>query len=196
MRFSLKYLTACLLRAICLAGTASADEAGILYWMVNKPTIVRNCETVASLKDYTSPEGYVADAARVVATKDGETVFLNLYEGTTVGGDFSLTEMIDIDLDGDFCAGPVVASLPGLNAESYTYAIELGAFDSVGGWVTLAVSDPRTFGEIAEFSKLDDLSLPPAIWQPTTYNVPEPTGGLLTLLGLAVLALRRKEMRK
>lgn len=196
MRFSLKNLTACLLGAICLAGTASADEAGILYWMVNNPTIVRNGETVASLKDYTSPEGYVADAARVVATKDGETVFLNLYEGTTVGGDFSLTEMIDIDLDGDFCAGPVVASLPGLNAESYTYAIELGAFDSVGGWVTLAVSDPRTFGEIAEFSKLDGLSLPAAIWNPTTYNVPEPTGGLLSLLGLAVLALRRKEMRK
>ena len=196
MRFSLKNLTACLLGAICLAGTASADEAGILYWMVNNPTIVRNGETVPSLKDYTSPEGYVAEAARVVATKDGETVFLNLYEGTTVGGDFSLTEMIDIDLDGDFCAGPVVASLPGLNAEFYTYAIELGAFDSVGGGATLAVSDPRTFGEIAEFSKLDGLSLPAAIWNPTTYNVPEPTGGLLSLLGLAVLALRRKEMRK
>ena len=29
MRFSLKNLTACLLGAICLAGTASADEAGV-----------------------------------------------------------------------------------------------------------------------------------------------------------------------
>ena len=196
MRFSLKNLTACLLGATCLAGTASADEAGILYWMVNNPTIVRNGETVASLKDYTSPEGYVADAARVVATTaGGETVFLKLYGDTTGGGDFALTECTEAELAGGYRTGPVVASLSGLKAESYTYAIELGTVVK-GSWVTLAVSDLRTFGEIAEFSKLDDLSLPPAIWQPTTYNVPEPTGGLLTLLGLAVLALRRKEMRK
>ena len=196
MRFSLKNLTASLLGATCLAGTASADEAGILYWMVDNPTIVRNGETVASLKDYTSPEGYVADAARVVATTaGGETVFLKLYGDTTGGGDFALTECTEAELVGGYRTGPVLASLSGLKAESYTYAIELGTVVK-GSWVTLAVSDPRTFGEIAEFSKLDDLSLPPDIWQPTTYNVPEPTGGLLTLLGLAVLALRRKEMRK
>ena len=196
MRFSLKNLTASLLGATCLAGTASADEAGILYWMVNNPTIVRNGETVASLKDYTSPEGYVADAARVVATTaGGETVFLKLYGDTTGGGGFALTECTEAELAGGYRTGPVVASLSGLNAKSYTYAIELGTVVK-GSWVTLAVSDPHTFGEIAEFSKLDGLSLPAAIWNPTTYNVPEPTGGLLTLLGLAVLALRRKEMRK
>ena len=196
MRFSLKNLTACLLGAICLAGTASADEAGILYWMVDNPTIVRNGKEVASLDKYKSPEGYVAEAARVVATTaGGETVFLKLYGDTTGGGDFALTECTEAELAGGYRTGPVVASLSGLNAKSYTYAIELGTVVK-GSWVTLAVSDPRTFDKIAEFSNLKGLDLPAAIWNPTTYNVPEPTGGLLTLLGLAVLALRRKEMRK
>lgn len=195
MKLSLKNLTTCLLGAACLTGAAHADEAGILYWMVSNPSIVRNGEPVSSLKDYKSPEGYVAEAARVVATKDGETVFLKLYEDTTGDGDFSLTKKTEADLVGGYRTGPIVASLAGLNAESYTYAIELGTVVD-GGWVTLAVSDPHTFGEIAEFSNLDGLSLPAAIWRPTTYNVPEPTGGLLSLLGLAVLALRRKEMRK
>lgn len=58
MRFSLKNLTACLLGAICLAGTASADEAGILYWMVDNPEIYRNGEKIASLSGFTSADGY------------------------------------------------------------------------------------------------------------------------------------------
>lgn len=195
MRSFLKRLALCLLASAGLAGAVRADEAGVLYWMVSNPSIVRNGKTVSSLADYKSPEGYVAEAARVVATKDGETVFLKLYEDTTGGGDFALTEWTEADLAGGYRTGPIVASLAGLKAESYTYAIELGTVVD-GGWVTLAVSDPHTFGEIAEFSNLDGLSLPAAIWRPTTYNVPEPTGGLLSLLGLAVLVLRRKEMRK
>ena len=51
-------------------------------------------------------------------------------------------------------------------------------------------SELKTLGHIVELATIDEL--PPTTWTPTTYTVPEPTGGLLFIIGGALLALRRR----
>lgn len=184
-----------LLLSIGSAGYAHADGAGVLLWMVDEPDICRNGERIASLSDFTSADGYQATAARVVATASGEegaAVYLNLcYDNGQ--GEFVDSGLTEARLVGGYRAGPIYASLGGLTVESYTYAIELGT--TVDGlWHTLAVSDPHVFSEIERFTAISGFIILNEAWMPTVYNVPEPSGGLLVLMGLALLALRRKEV--
>lgn len=176
---------------VLASGSVIADEAGVLLWMVDTPEIVDR----GSVDGYVSPEGLTATAARVVATDaDGVSVYLNLcYDAGD--GSFVETEISMATLTSDYRAGPLWASLSSLSdAESYNYAIELGTL--VGGeWNILAVSDSRTFSQLENFVQYDAMSVPIDIWTPQAYSVPEPTSGLLILIGVALLALRRKEVR-
>lgn len=172
-------------------GPAFADEAGVLLWMVDTPEIVDR----GSVDGYVSPEGLTVTAARVVATDaDGASVYLNLCYDAGDGA-FVETEISMAALTSDYRAGPLWASLSGLSdVESYYYAIELGTL--VGGsWNILAVSDPHTFAQLENFIQYDTMSVPTDIWSPHAYSAPEPTSGLLFLIGAALLALRRKEVR-
>lgn len=194
MRSFLKRLVLNLLVSAGLAGSVRADEAGVLLWMVDNPEIYRNGEKIASLSGFTSADGYQATAARVVATaEDGTSVYLNLCYANDEG-EFVESGLTEARLVDGYKAGPIVTSLGSLTVESYTYAIELGTFVD-GSWHTLAVSDPHAFDNIKDFTSTAGFGLPGDIWMPTAYNVPEPTGGLLVLMGLAMLALRRKEVR-
>lgn len=168
-----------------------ADEAGVLLWMVDNPEIVDR----GSVAGYVSPEGLSATAARVVATdSDGASVYLNLcYDAGD--GDFVVTDISLASLTSDYRAGPLWASFSGLdNPESFFYAIELGTV-SDGGWTALAVSDVYTFAQLDRFTSYDAMSVPVDIWMPHSYSVPEPSSGLLLIMGMAVLALRRKGKR-
>ena len=194
MRSFLKRLVLNLLVSAGLAGSVRADEVGVLLWMVDNPKIYRNGEKIASLSGFTSADGYQATAARVVATaEDGTSVYLNLCYANDEG-EFVESGLTEARLVDGYRAGPIVTSLGSLTVKSYTYAIELGTFVD-GSWHTLAVSDPHAFDNIKDFTSTAGFGLPGDIWMPTAYNVPEPTGGLLVLMGLAMLALRRKEVR-
>lgn len=194
MRSFLKRLALCLLASAGLAGSVRADEAGVLLWMVDDPEIYRNGGKLADLSGFTSADGYQATAARVVATaEDGTSVYLNLCYANDEG-EFVESGLTEARLVDGYRAGPIVTSLGSLTVESYTYAIELGTIVD-GSWHTLAVSDPHAFAQIEDFTSTAGFGLPAGIWMPTAYNVPEPTGGLLVLMGLAMLALRRKEVR-
>ena len=79
----------------------------------------------------------------------------------------------------------------------YSFAIELGNWDwQTGTWTMIATSDAvsyttlKTAGHIAEWDGTDPSA--PAVWNPTSYVIPEPSGGMLMLVGLALLALRRR----
>ena len=79
----------------------------------------------------------------------------------------------------------------------YSFAIELGNWDwETGTWTMIATSDAvsyttlKTAGHIAEWDGTDPSA--PAVWNPTSYVIPEPSGGMLMLVGFALLALRRR----
>lgn len=189
-RFRFRFLAAILLLVGSSLMPARADEAGALLWMIERPDIVDR----GPADGYVSPEGLSITGARVVATdSDGASVYLNLcYDGGD--GDFVVTEISLASLTSDYRAGPLWASLAGLsNAESYTYAIELGTMDH-GMWNVLAVSDPHSFSQLDAFVAYDAMSVPVDIWSPHSYSIPEPSSGILLLVGAALLMLRRKEV--
>ena len=75
----------------------------------------------------------------------------------------------------------------------YAFVIELGNYTE-GTWSTLAVSETATYTDLLAANNIDTshdfnpFYVTP--WNPTAYVVPEPTSGVLVLVGAALLALR------
>ena len=77
---------------------------------------------------------------------------------------------------------------------SYSFAVELGNYEN-GKWVkTLASTDSVPYNNMQEhigtWEGINPVVKSP--WKPAAYAVPEPSSGLLMLLGGALLALRRR----
>ncbi len=190
------------------AGVASADE-DILYWMVDSSATVEKdgvTTSVASFfESYGAPEGS-AFAARVRVTggdiQDGHDVFLDLYIpgiGLDEGGGAWGVEFSDAggywgagvptgnqSPSGDYSAG----------TPEYSFIVELGNIDSSDNWTTVATSAAASYSSLGNYIH-QTFDINPgqiAVWAPTAFSVPvpEPSSGLLTLIGFAFLALRRK----
>ena len=195
---------------------ASVSDAGddVLYWMVDdNATIDRwwSGETI-SISDQAGqcPQG--SDfAARIRVTggniPEGQDVFLDLYipgYGIDVGG--GEYGVVFSDVGGYWGAGvPTGNQSPSeayaAGSPEYSFIVELGNIDSDDNWTTVATSATKTYSELASAQYIHQtFDLNPstlAVWTPIVFTaVPEPSGGLLTALGLALLALRRKRMRQ
>ena len=190
------------------AGIASAGD-DVLYWMVDSSATVERdgvTTSVASFfENYGAPEGS-AFAARVRVTggaiQDGQDVFLDLYipgYGLDVGGGEYGVEFSEVggywgagvptgnqSPSGDYSAG----------TPEYSFIVELGNIDSSDNWTTVATSAAATYSSLGNYIH-QTFNINPgqiAVWAPTAFSVPvpEPSSGLLTLIGFAFLALRRK----
>ena len=138
--------------------------------------------------------GYDFAGARVVATADGgaatQLAAADPETGVTQAGQVNVaagsTAVINLSQLGDPTA--------------YSFYIELVNWDdAINGYAVVGMSTPQTYAQLASGGYVDTgLSLSPAaanVWHGTAYMTPEPTGGALLLLGLAVAALRRKHDR-
>ena len=81
------------------------------------------------------------------------------------------------------------------NPESLTFMVELGNWEN-GTWTGIAQSSSYTYAQLQSYI-IHDWSGPdatPAIqpWVADGYMVPEPSSGILLLIGGGLLALRRK----
>ena len=189
------------------AGIASAGD-DVLYWMVDSSATVEKdgvTTSVASFfENYGAPEGS-AFAARVRVTggaiQDGQDVFLDLYipgYGLDVGGGEYGVEFSEVggywgagvptgnqSPSGDYSAG----------TPEYSFIVELGNIDSSDNWTTVATSAAATYSSLGNYIH-QTFDINPgqiAVWSPNMFTaVPEPSSGLLTLIGFAFLALRRK----
>ena len=80
----------------------------------------------------------------------------------------------------------------------YAFIIELGNWDG-SNWSVLALSETVSYNSLDTNSHIDHVSginpNPITPWVATSYVVPEPSSGLLVLVGAALLALRRRKRR-
>ena len=194
---------------VLTVGVASAGD-DVLYWMVDSSATVEKDGVTTSVSsffnNYTAPEGS-AFAARVRVTggdiQDGQDVFLDLYisreYGVDEGGGYWGVEFGDAG--GYWGAGVPTGNQSPSGAYSagtpeYNFIVELGNIDSSDNWTTVATSAAATYLSLGDYIH-ETFDINPgqvAVWAPNQFTaVPEPSSGLLALMGFAILALRRKQ---
>ena len=184
--------------ALAVAGlvglSASAD---ILYWQVNNDSVPTTKGTAAqaylmATADGNSDSPFYVSENYLGGVNQGESITTASFDGSTLAGG-----VIDLNKIISWANDPTTASGSGItDASSLSFYIEL--YDADGGWVgkTTAVSynDLKNAGAIGDSFNPSFTGVNAALGGAgTTYtDVPEPTSGLLMLVGLGALALRRK----
>jgi len=203
---STRLLRLAALAAVVLTVRVASAEEGVLYWMVGEGATVTggdpNSQSIkAYLDTYEAATEGSWSAARVRVIGGESDMFLDLYDGNggTTSGEYGV--VFDA-FEGVWGAGAPdgVQSSISSGTPEYSFIIELGNVTNAGGWTTVAQgSSTMTYTQLAAADYIHpkfDINPPSSmIWAPTAFTaVPEPSGGLLTLMGAALLALRRRRM--
>ena len=210
MRFN--YFKIVAFTAIALMADVSfAGENDVLYWMVgDSATVEKEDGTKVSISDYFADSAVAASgsdfAARIRVTggsiQEGQDVFLDLYipgYGVDVGGGAYGVQFLDnsgywgagVPTGNQSPSGDYSAGTP-----EYSFTVELGNIDSSDNWTTVATSAAATYSLLGTYihESFDINPSAMAVWTPNQFTaVPEPSSGLLALMGFAILALRRKQ---
>lgn len=192
------------LLALMLPFAAAAGESDVLYWMVSTD------DSTVDMKDGSSPQGlaaYIASfgtsadiAARVRVTGGTEDTFLDLYYP---GEGEYFCEHGDLGVNLDYfetATSGIKSPVDNYSAGSpeYSFIVEIGNVvwnGDDGSWTTIAKSEAASYAMLGDYiAKTLSVDIPHGgVWSPTAFTaVPEPSSGLLTLLGMALVALRRK----
>ena len=157
-----------------LGGTLFAAGDMYLYWMVAEDATVKDAQgQTVSMDDMTASIHYT-DAS------GANTGLLNLYDSSYVDID---TKEIGIDNVKGF---PVFAEVTGY--ENYSFFVELKSDAGVFRSTTASYSSLASY-----ISSMSGTDYPSEAFGFSSFSaVPEPTSGLLILLGVAGLALRRR----
>ena len=178
--------------AACAAMLTATAEENFLYWMVDVSDNTDYSFSYATIKamnsngttsDYLSFYG-TGDASTSVGTKSASTAYLSYIDSNGTGAN-----------TGTKTSGGAFTGIDGYVGS--TFLVELWADSSTDA------SDPTrvAWGSLAYSLLKDSVSSGLNQSGATLYTVtgsqliPEPTSGLLALLGLAALALRRKQRK-
>jgi len=178
--------------AVVLLASA-AVQASYLYWTVDSSISTDN--TGAS---YTmgQPTGSTFYEGAVMHAVNGSSDTALQYHSVGTDG------RVSGDLGTQAGAGTWVVDVSTLKEkDGYSFYIEyIGYNAATGGSGQIAVGETKTYAELASsMAEYDGISLKPVsaanIWHGGTVNAPEPTSAMLMLLGVAGLALRRKQRK-
>ena len=214
------FRTAALAMAILTAGVSSGGENDVLYWMVDDTAQVTKDGTSQSISDFFSDYMSSSDnwsatdssfAARIRVTGGDISgdVFLGLYGRDEYNVPYIESGELGMAFDssgtGYWGAGvPDGNQSPSGNYSAgdpeYSFIVEIGnvVWDENSGtasWVeTVATSAAAAYSSLGAYihQTFDMNPGQMAVWTQTSFNaVPEPSSGLLTVIGFAFLALRR-----
>ena len=198
MRSMCKWLLAAILSCATCVCLAEGDPVGeyLMYWMVDYSGMANEMATqveVAEVGGWINPNRNTANDfnwSRLVAVVDGE-------KKVTVGA----AELNR--LQAGSTTDPLVADLRGVSGTITSFAVEFFNYNvldgslSLLGWTeSITPDDLVASGMIADFRDPKNPKPTYATWSPNDFAaVPEPTSGLLLLIGGALLALRRKQRK-
>ena len=152
---------------------ARATEEAVIWWQVPDDVTVKRFHQEDALASELG-----ADEARIV----------------TSAGDYLVIPPPDQESLKVPMGGAWYAVLPD-SPEGLSFMVELGNWEN-GEWVGIAHSQSYTYAQLQSYI-IHEWSGPGAIpatepWVAESYAVPEPSSGLLLLIGGGLLALRRK----
>lgn len=184
-----------LLLGIAAAAIGLKANAGVMYWQVGD-TGSFTAGTGEGQWSYARVGYYLTDGGSIAGATYSSN-HANYSDGlandwSQTRGALYYTEVTEDYGDGGF------AVLPDSNPNAYTYFIELGTY-SGGDFTAIARSGTKAGTSITAFSQdqlsefLNTQSLALNLWTGGSYTaVPEPTSSLMLLVGLSMLALRRR----
>ena len=207
MRAFGRVFSACLFVGVMSAfmtNVAYADDFMVLWWQVGDAEDFT--EDGESLQNVTvqgvngAPPTTAYDlgvnVARIRATSGDTETYLSMLNPTALDN----PTVVRLDYDMDYMYVPTIwqADITDFAGDSpeYAFVIELGNYEN-GNWSTLAVSETVSYNDLvtSEAIAQSNGAYKPNYakpWVATSYVVPEPTSGMLVLVGAALLALRRR----
>ena len=194
------------LQIAVMAGALGAVQAQasdyLLYWQVEDTAAITwfDGSPIGTVTTYRNLDGQQVNMARAVSTtaEDGMcTYYMDI--GVT-------SDTMEPTGDG-FGTGPMLSYIGAFDSSTslagLSFAIELGNWAN-GQWTTLATTGMISYNDLTQIASQEggtyiltagqDINLPTFMaWTPNAYVVPEPSSGLLVLIGASLLALRRRK---
>lgn len=202
MKVKLKKMS--LVAVIAACALLSAAEENVLWWMFDETADIYDVNgtsfcKINELAGRGEAEGQRVNGIRVAAYQgDALLGYLALADGESTRMEVYPMPTTDFDAGTDsWNAGPTYAYLaPYASDPSTMFMIELGNWDAARGpgdeWLVLAHSDAATREDLRAFIDVGDFEMHTTLeWTGGGYSVPEPSGGMLLLVGGALLSLRR-----
>ena len=176
--------------------SASFAQASYLYWQVEASQL-DVLRTVGDTVTY-SFNGHEVTGFNLVATKNGSyDVLASAYDtGSGWSSPFSADPVSPMTAT----EGSLVADLTGYTTTGYSYYIEIVGYDSSAypstGSGQLGTSELLAYAANCSniTTDLESIAAMPQAWTGGTYAAPEPTSGLLLLVGASLLALKRRKV--
>ena len=187
----------CAFSALVLVLMAGAARGGVLYWMIDGVASGSFQIAYAQTLQEATKQGGNADSVVARAYAVDEST------GTRKTYDFVGVAAVD-EAGTSFDGAPLSVELPStVEPDSWIFGVEMGVMDGDGNFtatywawdaqgLTYAQLDAMGAIQSSATASYDQaVNAAGAPWTDNPNSVPEPTGGLLVVLGGAVLLLRR-----
>jgi len=182
-----------ILLGIAFALIAVSSQASYLYWQLDNTVAMQNTGTSYTLGQTTGDTLWYS--AKVWAVNGSSQTAMELGTVDTAG------QYQSLGVDEIGTAGRYLVNLGDMTGDGYSYYVEyLGYNYNTGETGQIGTGTSSTYEQLASsIVDYNSSGLIPvetaSVWHGGTANAPEPTSAMLMLLGVAGLALRRKQRK-